>query len=356
MNNNNNNNNKDNNDKVIEYLSWLALVALILAYIILKSDLVDDRSLFCEIAVSVLPELIGSLVVYLVIFYLFIRPGITTEKVIIKELSENRLLIQRLVDSNEELANKVNKLERQSDGALKVYKIVKGQNRKIRDLMAHAARSKPFSNGYYRAVMDLYHKNFSIKKNGFHVDNEYLSLIVFAQFWEYLLKAQKSYKDGENRYGISKNIIARVVHSNSIEIWTNDNDKYREFTDLYLRLQKDFIAAGGTVVRVLIGREATANEEYQKTMKLMDDNGIEVKYLQRKKQRRINNDFVLLYDLELTLQWFSDNFGDTLSGTLINDSIDEKALKLWDSFYEELKAKDDPITSIHDDRQIRIKI
>ena len=130
-----------------------------------------------------------------------------------------------------------------------------------------------------------------------------------------------------------------------------DSNKYRIFTLELLKLQKQFVDNGGKVVRILLGPEKIASSKYTATIKLMEQYGIEAKYLPISEYSNKRFDYALLYDERLILKWFSDQIGDGLGEMVIQNDLERKVLTSWAELYYKLQETGNPITSIPPDRE-----
>ncbi|MEZ4941273.1 MAG: hypothetical protein R3D58_10405 [Saprospiraceae bacterium] len=335
------------------WLTWTTLIALAGIYILIKIFKFEEYY-GLDLLFQIIPDLIAALIAFLVVYYLFIRKGISNEREEeLNLLNEIRNEQSMSKETLEKINNELSILIDNAHNSHEIVKIIKGQNERIRNLILHCAKSGPFVGRFYTQTMKKYHEEFSIESNGFVITNEYLSLIIYIQFWEYLVAQQKKIP-----YNSSNSpIIARVVHSNTIHIWTNKHDKYKEFTNKLLRLQKEFVDAGGIIVRILIGKTFEPDKAYKNVIALMRQYRIDIKYLQQSEYNKLDYDFVLLMDENMVLKWFSDASGNTLYKTVIHDFVEKQVWEKWSELFDELKHKggDHEIKSIPDDRQYYYK-
>ncbi len=293
------------------------------------------------------PEIGGGLISFLagILIWEFIGKKEREEEV--AQLNEQ---IAQLTSTTKIISEKVSFIERKSNINNTIFGIIKKQDEKIKDLILHYTRAHPFVGRFYSKIMLNYHENFSISNNGFHIKDEYLSLSSYVAFWNYMVLAQKERNDvGE------KCLIARIVHSNSVHIWTNEHSKYKEFTNKLLKLQNEFIESNGKVVRIFIGPDQEPNADYQIALNKMAENKIEGKYIKQSEYHKLPYDFLLLHDEKFVLKWNSDASGISLAGTVIQDYVEPEVEEKWEDMYEELKRLETPIVSIPLDREFRVK-
>ena len=274
--------------------------------------------------------------------------------------------ISVLHEKIETLSKVIKQVNEKSETDVKIYNIVNEQHKRVRNLIFHIRKSTPFVNRYYTAVLSSYHGLFSVEDNGFKISDEYLSLISYVTFWKYMLEKQKDLKREAEENNINPHdncLVARVVHSNSIDIWTNEHDKYKEFTNQLLDLQKEFIENKGIVVRVFLGPYEKPNDKYKLAMQKMTENNIESKYLQQTQFNKLPYDFLVMFDEQFAYQWYSDTIGDSLASTMIRDFVmkrrdflNEEIIQKWDYLFNYLKRSGDPITSIPPTREYHLEL
>lgn len=334
-------------------ISIVACIALLSVYTILELIKPNALNLFAVLGgflQQIIPEIFSVLLVFIVLYYIVDKKGIkikeSLEEEIVQLLEKLNTLSNDIDRDLNDVKKDVDYLKEKANISTELFSIVNKRNSKIQDLMSTANASHPFVGKYYKFIMKTYHDVFDVNSNGFLISNEQICLLVYCYFWEYLINQQK-----QRRKENSQNLIVRVVHSNSIAIWVNDDKKYELFNNRLLKLQKEFIEYGGIVVRILIGSDPIPNEDYRKVIANMAEFGIECKYLQKNGYTPLNYDFAILLDEKMTLKWVSDAAGDSLSGMEVRDEIEKEATERWDDFFEELEMKGDPIKSIPLNRQ-----
>ncbi len=293
------------------------------------------------------PEVGGSLISFLFGYLIW---GWIDKNQRRRDLGEINNKIVQLSNQIKEIADKVSYVEQKANVNNEIFSLVRKQDDKIKDLILHYSKAKPFVGRYYSKVLNSYHDTFSVMNNGFHIIDEYLSLSAFVELWKYMVLAQKE------RHNVGeKCLIVRIIHSNSIHIWTNEHSKYKEFTNRLLKLQKEFTESGGVIVRVFIGSGSEPDEDYKLALHRMKENNIEGKYIKQSEYHKLSYDFLLLNDEEFVLKWYSDAAGISLAGTLIQDFVEHEVREKWDDLFEELKRNGDDIVSIPSDREFKVK-
>ncbi|MCX6316144.1 MAG: hypothetical protein NTW29_02560 [Bacteroidetes bacterium] len=333
-----------------------SLVVLAIAILIsLTSNLSGGtlKELWKNLSSEIVGSLISFLVGYLIWDYFDKSEKSREQQNLIDKINSFEKTILELKTSVSQLYDKV-------DSTAKIHDIVDNQDIKVRKLLNHMARSEPFIKYFYTKLLKNYHAKFVVQAKGFEIEDEYFSLFSYIDFWNYLVSEQLKLKEiAKNKdIELSENcIIARVVHSNSIHIWTNEDNKYKFFTNKLLLLQKEFIENGGIVVRIFLGSEDKADIHYTKAMENMKDIGVETKYLKKTEFNTLRYDFLLLHDEQLIYSWHSDVNGKSLDKTKIEDFNDanEDVIERWDILYKELKSNKDPIIKIPESRKFKLR-
>lgn len=149
----------------------------------------------------------------------------------------------------------------------------------------------------------------------FYVDNdsiefksEALAISSYKVFWEKLVELQ----EGQKR----TNLIARITHSNPIEVWDNATDED------YMP-QEEFIKNKGIVIRVLIDYQCKLEDRdiYARVFQNMKSRGIYPIYLpMHEKGTRPKHDFVSVDTgaWVYVVEWRSDPGGRTIASSVIS--------------------------------------
>lgn len=114
--------------------------------------------------------------------------------------------------------------------------------------------------------------------NAVSVDTRNMTIFITREFWHELTELQKSFTK-------SRPIPVKITHSTSIELWEGKD------AGAALIQQRRFIAEGGNIVRIIEGMiprdvlfsgkdEGELAEKYRKVIKIMEDYGITVKYVE----------------------------------------------------------------------------
>jgi hypothetical protein len=153
-----------------------------------------------------------------------------------------------------------------------------------------------------------------INEEGFSVHNHSFAVSSYLDFWKALVDEQKNRPKGSG-------LTALVMHSCSIKIWLG-----RPF-DNVLSLQRDFIEAGGSISRILCGKDNVPDKDYLDVARAMEKIGIEVTYYDIESggsayRHNFASDFLVIRELERAVIWRSDAY----------DMIEE-ALYLNSPFY-----------------------
>jgi hypothetical protein len=196
-----------------------------------------------------------------------------------------------------------------------------------------------------------YASGFQATDNGWSVIGENHALDVYTAVWDDLVTRQREIGDDDER-----KIIARVTHSNAIDLWTGDRVPH---TQELLALQRAFVEAGGMVIRIFLGPDDDPNEEYQRAMTAMDELGIDVRYARRMNSsnpRTGHNDFLYLHDDEYTVTWESDVGGGPIYRTQLIQGPNEDVRKRWNRLWHQAKGFGQTWgqTSIPDGRQTSV--
>lgn len=225
---------------------------------------------------------------------------------------------------------------------VKLIDIIQGQQTRVRALLNYIKNSSIFLTKFYLKVLEEYLKDFRIIQNGFYIGNEFLSLMFYVSFWEFLLGVQIENSKDKNM----KPLIIRAVHSTNINVWVGDSEKYKEYSYALFKYQREFIERGGKIVRIFLGREINPNSTYMKAMDIMQKNLVEVKYVSVNPSLILNFDYLMIYEERVSLRWYSDAIGDGIAGSLMQDKIEEEIVENWKLLCKKLSENGNPIIAI----------
>jgi len=218
---------------------------------------------------------------------------------------------------------------------------------RVHELRTHLS----FLNGAIKAVgsdiLDGYLESIKKTEHGFAVDGSFWALKSYEKLWRFLVAEQK--KIGSDP---DKCLIARITHTNDINLWIPEKEMRSR---ALLRYQKEFIEAGGKVVRILIGsakdiRDLEA-EGYRHAKRLMEESGIEVKYIP-KMGEDYSYDFLWVSNRGYVVKWYSGVGGQALDKCEILDQVDETIIDMWRSLADRAEHEDSKIWSIPPGRAI----
>jgi hypothetical protein len=198
-----------------------------------------------------------------------------------------------------------------------------------------------------------YSQKFQTTDHGYEVSGEDWSLSAYARVWERLVETQKQIEaDGSNRV-----LIARVTHSNDIEIWNANGPFGRSRAEGMLSLQRDFIKHGGIIVRLLLYRPGESIETYTQVKEAMEEIGIETRLCELDLTDEAEFDFLWATTAEdsenqhCVVKWFPVIGGRRLARCEITDLADEDVRRLWRHFAIRSEGKEGSFRNIPKDRQ-----
>jgi len=148
------------------------------------------------------------------------------------------------------------------------------------------------------------------KNRGFVVRSESFALDAYEHYWKILLEEQLGRKKVEPNY----HIIVRVTHSSTSHIWDSPNMAHA------IRLQKNFIEAGGVIVRVFLNDKLTPPADTLRHMADMRKYKVHVFYIYSGKVTELESDF--LWADPVLLEWISGQSRDKLSMCRISEPDD----------------------------------
>ncbi|MDX2069995.1 MAG: hypothetical protein SFV55_16330 [Haliscomenobacter sp.] len=330
-----------NQDRV-QYLLVLTSIALGIAvfciYAIVSYS-VKQENLVASFFQELLPDIFSTLLSVVIVYFVLTRKGIN---------SDESFLI--LMESNLKLQEEIKATKEKLVAIEKIHSLLLGVDSRFKVLFKYLLSAEPFSQNMITFIMDRFISQIEPFQYGFTLKEEAVSLQSYIFFWQCLSEMQRVKKEAGHQ-----NIIARIVHSSSIHIWTNEHDKYKELSLEIYSWQAEFIRNGGAIVRILIGQNDVVDEDYQKAINEMEEIGIEVKYLPKSPKVRLQYDFLLLHDEKFIVKWKS-NQGNAIAECEYYDRLDESVARKWQELFFELDKRNKPIISIPKERQFLYEI
>jgi hypothetical protein len=196
-------------------------------------------------------------------------------------------------------------------------------------------------------VLDGYIESIKKTEHGFAIEGAFWALRSYEKLWRFIVAEQKRIGNDSD-----KCLIARITHTNDVNLWIPEKEMRSR---VLLRYQREFIEAGGKIVRILIGSAKTIDdpeaEVYRQAKKLMEEQGIEVKYIP-KMGEDYSYDFLWIANKGYVVKWYSGVGGQALDKCEILDQVDETIIDMWRSLADRAEHEDSPITSIPKGRTI----
>lgn len=314
---------KNNPSQISAGIVSLIIVIIVNWFIEMKvENVIDKNSIIKDLAIpiSIAFGLIANIVIILNFDLLKRLPGI------------------------EGLMNTVN---RQNKVTSELFNTLKSEQIELQKIYTFLHSKDIILKEFGNNMIQKYLEGFKVDNEGITFTGEHWSLSTYIQFWEYLANKQKQIKESK----IGDNIIARITHSNDINIWKSDTKLYRSYSESSYLYQKKFTDNGGIIVRILLGEDDKPNDDYKQVMKKMEGAGIEAKYLPQKYISEKDFDFLFLADEGIVMKWFSGNKGQKLSKCTIVDNVENVVEQTWAKLYDILNRNDDGIQSIAPNRQ-----
>lgn len=171
------------------------------------------------------------------------------------------------------------------------------------------------------------------------------AIAAYTKFWESLRISQEHKKNAVNQ------VIARITHSNSIDIWLDEGLLQGEALLSVRRHERKFVVAKGTVFRILVRLPSEAHEypleKYLEAANRMKSRGIIPAIIDVGTSNSIvaddaGYDFITADGLEerISLRWLSSGSARYIGGCLVSSSakIREDHEAIWDEYIEYLKT------------------
>jgi hypothetical protein len=203
-----------------------------------------------------------------------------------------------------------------------------------------------------RASHKDYTQKFQTNDHGYEVYGEDWSLSAYSRVWERLVEEQKQLQS----HGNKDMLIARVTHSNDIDIW-NANGAGRSRAEGLLSLQRDFIRHGGVIVRLLLYRASDSLDKYHHVKDAMESIGIETRLCELDSTDDAPFDFLWATSNEASenqhcvVKWYPVAGGLRLAKCEITDLADEDVRRIWRHFAIRSENIEGNFESIPHDRQ-----
>jgi hypothetical protein len=214
-------------------------------------------------------------------------------------------------------------------------------------LRTHLASLKPFLKIVGSEVLTDYMQSLQRAEHGLSIEGSFWALRSYEKFWRFLVAEQK--KIGNDP---QKCLIARITHTNDVNLWLPDKETISQSLLIH---QREFIKAGGKIVRILVGPTQNINEPdaqaYKQAKKLMEEGGIEVKYIP-KQGADYSYDFAWIAEAGYVVKWYSGAGGQALYKCEILDKVDETIVEMWRALADRARNEDSSISSIPDAREL----
>lgn len=166
-------------------------------------------------------------------------------------------------------------------------------------------------------TLDQLLESIRARKDGFEIEGQYWALESYIHFWRSLVQAQE-----ERSNAGDDGLIARITHSNSIDIWKSPQ------AETLLSLQRSFVNAGGRVLRILLGHQVQPSPDYEEVMADMREYRIDVWYLPIK-HNEARFDFLWADKLEAVVKWASAAGGSGLRACEVLDVVEPGLKNEW---------------------------
>jgi hypothetical protein len=343
---------------VLHVTAIVGCITVLVIYLLLHTnDYIYNTALGAFLG-EVLPDIFAALLSVVVVYFLFTRKGVNPTEVYEEGIESNHMMIAELNKNIDLLKLQIKLQKEETNISKKIFRILDASNVRFKNLVSHINYADHFSKGLSTHMLNELFNRYEPITKGLRIKDEILSLQTYVYLWEYLSEFQKKISDSNKKLGINNTencLIARVVHSNTIDIWTNEHDKYKDLSRQIFKWKKRFIDNGGIIVRIIIGDELNPNNDYLKAMDEMRKIGIEVKYLARPISTRIRYDFLLLYDESFIVKWISDAPGVALSECEYLNSNNKETARRWEDLFYLLRDRGNSISSIPDEREFFIK-
>ncbi|MBI1380778.1 MAG: hypothetical protein GC161_06795 [Planctomycetaceae bacterium] len=142
-------------------------------------------------------------------------------------------------------------------------------------------RSSLLSTGVLNDIQELTEVDW-IDTHLYRINNPGLAIATYLLWWERLIKLQLT----------GRQLRVRAIHSTGVDLWVGKDYRIPKI----LALHREFVNAGGTIHRVLIGAEPLPSTQHLNTVQLMEEHGVHTIYLPRQHllaNERITWDFLL---------------------------------------------------------------
>jgi len=170
------------------------------------------------------------------------------------------------------------------------------------------------------------------------------AIAAYAHFWETVRTEQETRKANANP------IVARVTHSNSIDIWLDEGLRQGNSLLPVRRHERKLCEAHGKIFRILVRLPSEAHEfpieKYLKAAERMSDRGvfpaiIDVAGAGSKLAYDEGYDFITADGLDepVSLRWLSTGSARYIGGCLVSTAqkVHEEHEAIWDEYIEYLK-------------------
>jgi len=187
----------------------------------------------------------------------------------------------------------------------------------------------PHIKNFGKKIIEEYERSIDHVEHGFSLNGENLVLKSYISFWEHLLSEQKKISKEDKNYS---GIKANIVHSCSFKIWTN-----HQFKNELLRIQKQFVDAGGKIIRILCENREKPSEECEASMMALQEHNIDIRYYNiglNKTNHKFITDFLYVEKLGLTVKWEAiDRINGDIGKASYISYIDKTLMKTWSDIF-----------------------
>lgn len=183
---------------------------------------------------------------------------------------------------------------------------------------------------------------FDVTRRGYIVHGEQLSLLAYVQFWREMLHTQHEINKVSTDPDATR-LIARATHSNEIELWIPEHNQAAQEL---LSLQKQFLEAGGRIVRLLLSHTQTPTELSERVRAKMETYGIEARHLYYPHPFEYDFIWVSTLEADIVLTWYSGANGKGLSRCEVVDGVEPPIERMWERVGTASEDADGPFRTV----------
>lgn len=185
-------------------------------------------------------------------------------------------------------------------------------------------------------------RQFDVTRHGYMVHGKHLSLLAYIQFWHEMLHVQREINKVATADDATR-LVARATHSNEIELWIPEHNQAAQEL---LSIQKQFVEAGGVIVRLLLSNSQKPTELSEKVRAKMDSYGIEARHLFYPHPLEYDFIWVSNLDLDVVLTWHPGADGRGLSRCEVVDGVESDIERMWERVGTASEDADGPFEKI----------